>query len=116
MIRVTKESLQAICQSTTLDHSHVESVCLTADVICEVEEGTRVSSFTVEDWRKAQEEDEVISFWKQHVQGGTWPRRREVPDGNHHSAMFRLYNNLQINENGILCRETPLHRFYYLLA
>ena len=47
---------------------HVESVCITVIVICKIEEG--VSSFIVEDWRKAQEKDEVISFWKQHDQVG----------------------------------------------
>ena len=29
-------------------------------------------------------------------------RRRNVPDGNHHCIMFRLFNNFNINENYIL--------------
>ena len=84
--------------------------------ICEVKEDTRV--FRVYSGRLEKDE---VSFCKDHVPLPR-PRGREVPDGNHHSAMFRLFNKLKINKM-IFCVEKqpviviPLHfRFYYLLA
>ena len=104
---LSSEAVHTICG--TVSCPAVETHCLSAaavDVLME-SEGHDIASFTVRDWRRAQNEDEVIGPWMSLVRNSKRPRRQDFPCTPSHSAMYKNFDSFRI-QHGALYRETQV--------
>ena len=104
---LSSEAVHTICG--TVSCPVVETHCLSAaavDVLME-SEGQDIASFTVRDWRRAQNEDEVIGPWMSLVRNNKRPRRQDFPCTPSHSAMYKNFDSFRI-QHGALYRETQV--------
>ncbi|KAK3086720.1 hypothetical protein FSP39_022469 [Pinctada imbricata] len=98
-LRINPESVQSICQSVTTPTS--ENV-LTDDVIDQ-----QISDIGTDiDLQTAQEQDPVISFWRNCVTDKFKPLKQNLPyeQRSQHLLLFRNFDRLSI-KNGLLVRE-----------
>nr|KAG5687934.1 hypothetical protein BaRGS_021642 [Batillaria attramentaria] len=87
----------------------VDTHCLSAAAVdvLDQSEGQDTADMTDKDWRRAQNEDEVIGPWMTVMRNKKRPRRQDFPATPEHSAMLKNFDSFQLRR-GTLYRETTV--------
>ena len=101
-----KDSIEAIYEATCTE-GLVDSIAIDANILQQTITGIQISDITKTDWKKRQDEDRVISSWKQSVQSQRKPKLHELSPNEDSYALRRNFKNLLI-EDGVLYRKTRI--------
>ena len=104
---LSSEAVHTICG--TVRCPVAETNCLSAaaiDILVE-SQGQDIASFTSRDWRRAQNEDEVLRPWMSLVRNNKRPRRQDFPCTPSNSVMYKNFDSFRI-QHGALYRETKV--------
>ncbi|KAL3880845.1 hypothetical protein ACJMK2_033051, partial [Sinanodonta woodiana] len=101
---ITKETLHALCNLVSAQ-PFVETLCLSADVVADIDPGSDIAKMTDRDWRVAQYNDPVLRKWIKTVRDKGKPNRQSLPKGKEHLAIFRTFDKLCL-QRGVLYRRT----------
>ena len=104
---LSSDSVPTICGGLTCPVA--ETHCLSAAVVDTVAESEDrdIAEFAVKDWRRAQNEDELLGPWMSQVRSKKRPRRQDFPRTTEHSTMFKNFDSFCICR-GALHKETTV--------
>ena len=104
---LSSDSVHTACGALTCPV--IETHCLSAaavDILAESEDRD-IAEFTLKDWRRAQNEDELLGPWMSQVRSKDRPRRQDFQRTTEHSTMFKNFDSFCIRR-GALHKETTV--------
>ena len=108
---LSSETIRGICNPIQV--SPVETICCEQDVVDNIftpDYDEELEAMSPSDWRKAQREDPVLSFWVPKVVDQKTAHRKELPTSSHksHLTMLKTQGSLKM-VRGVLYRVVTVH-------
>jgi hypothetical protein len=76
---------------------------MTPDLMQDMEDiDHEISQFTEVDWREAQANDRLLSFWIQHMRREIKAKRKCITKCNKRVPMYRMFSHLSLDDKGIM--------------